>query len=185
MKTEERLGQALKELMSKEPLDQISVKRLSEICHINRQTFYYHFRDIYDLLTWIFLNETLKVKETSGNYIDSVYAFFEYIENNKVFVENVVSSAGRDLFIEFLGNNLHTYFLRALSIKDTENVLTNEDKRFVARFYCAAIIYVFINWIDQGMKDKKEDLISRLQIISDNQIEESINRFKKAKKGQK
>ncbi len=183
MKTEEKLGKALKELMSKEPLDQISVKRLADICHINRQTFYYHFRDIYDLLTWIFLNETLKVKETSGTYVDSLYAFFDYIESNKVFVENVVSSASRDLFFEFLGNNLYTFFIRAITIKDIDKVLTNEDKKFVARFYCTAIIYVFISWIDLGMKEKKEDLIYRLQTLCDGQIDDAISRFKQAKKG--
>ena len=51
MKTEVLLADALKELMSKESLDEITVKRLSDMCGIKRQTFYYHFRDIYDLLT--------------------------------------------------------------------------------------------------------------------------------------
>ena len=59
MKTEDKLGKTLKELMVTEPLDTITVKRLSTLCGINRQTFYYHFRDIYDLLTWIFLNESV------------------------------------------------------------------------------------------------------------------------------
>lgn len=182
MKTEEKLGKALKELMSTEPLDQITVKRLSEMCHINRQTFYYHFRDIYDLLTWIFLNETIKIKEKSGTYVDALDAFFEYIETNRHFVENVVSSASRDLFIEFLGNSLYTRFIRALTILDVENVLNTDTKKFVAKFYCTAIIYVIINWIDQGMKEKKEDIIFHLTTLFDNQFNDAISRFKKAKK---
>ncbi len=57
MKTEHRLAETLKSLMSEVPLDSISVTMLSERCHINRQTFYYHFHDIYDLLTLVFLDE--------------------------------------------------------------------------------------------------------------------------------
>lgn len=83
MKTEEKLGRALKDLMSKEPLDQISVKRLTAICGINRQTFYYHFRDIYDLLTWIFLNETIQEIKNAETYLEAIYGFFDYIEKIK------------------------------------------------------------------------------------------------------
>ena len=57
MKTEQLIAEALKELMSNESFDRITVQELSYACGIKRQTFYYHFRDIYDLLTWIFLNE--------------------------------------------------------------------------------------------------------------------------------
>ena len=60
IKTEYRLANALKELMSQDKsLDDISVTLLTKKCKINRQTFYYHFHDIYDLLTLVFLNEEI------------------------------------------------------------------------------------------------------------------------------
>ena len=74
MKTEQKLALKLKELMSNEPLDQITVSRLTKVCGVNRQTFYYHFRDIYDLLTWIFLNESIQEIETASNYKEALYA---------------------------------------------------------------------------------------------------------------
>ena len=76
MKTEQKLALKLKELMSNEPLDQITVSRLTKECGVNRQTFYYHFRDIYDLLTWIFLIESIQEIETASNYKEALYAFF-------------------------------------------------------------------------------------------------------------
>lgn len=34
-------------------VDKITVKALIDACHISRQTFYYHFRDIMDVLEWV------------------------------------------------------------------------------------------------------------------------------------
>ena len=33
-------------------IDKITVKALIEECHISRQTFYYHFQDLMDVLEW-------------------------------------------------------------------------------------------------------------------------------------
>jgi AcrR family transcriptional regulator len=59
MKTKARLGNSLKKFMATMPLDTISVINITKDCKVNRQTFYYHFRNIYDLLTWVFLNEEI------------------------------------------------------------------------------------------------------------------------------
>ena len=52
------LANALKKLLQKKFLDDITVKELVEECEVNRQTFYYHFQDIYDLLRWFLEHET-------------------------------------------------------------------------------------------------------------------------------
>ena len=51
--TKNALANSLTELMAATPLDKITVRMLVENCGLNRQTFYYHFQDIYDLLGWM------------------------------------------------------------------------------------------------------------------------------------
>ena len=51
--TKRALAQSLKHLMEQKPLEKITVVDISEDCGVNRQTFYYHFQDIYDLIEWI------------------------------------------------------------------------------------------------------------------------------------
>lgn len=51
--TKKALAAALKKMMEVKPIDKITVKDLVEICGVNRQTFYYHFDDVYDLLEWV------------------------------------------------------------------------------------------------------------------------------------
>ena len=50
--TKRALVASLKELMAEKPLDKITVTDLTEHCGVNRMTFYYHFKDIYDLVEW-------------------------------------------------------------------------------------------------------------------------------------
>ncbi len=65
------LANALKAQLQKKFLDDITVKELVEACEINRQTFYYHFQDIYDLLRWLLEHET---GETLGGAEDPAAA---------------------------------------------------------------------------------------------------------------
>lgn len=52
--TKRALAASLIKLLSQKPLDKVTVKDIIEDCGVNRQTFYYHFKDIYDLVDWIF-----------------------------------------------------------------------------------------------------------------------------------
>ena len=60
--TKNALAASLKKLLSKKELSKITITNITEECGVNRQTFYYHFKDIYDLLEWIFTNESIEIK---------------------------------------------------------------------------------------------------------------------------
>lgn len=55
--TKQAIMNCLLELLSTKQLDKITVKDICEICEINRNTFYYYFQDIYDVLDAVFQNE--------------------------------------------------------------------------------------------------------------------------------
>ena len=52
--TKRALAAALKEVMAQKPFAKINVSDVCEKCDMSRKRFYYHFRDKYDLLNWIF-----------------------------------------------------------------------------------------------------------------------------------
>lgn len=51
-RTRQELSGALRALLRKRPLDQLRVRELTEWCGLRRQSFYYHFKDVYDLFAW-------------------------------------------------------------------------------------------------------------------------------------
>lgn len=50
--TKRALEASLKNLLLQKPLSKITISDITEDCGINRMTFYYHFKDIYDLVEW-------------------------------------------------------------------------------------------------------------------------------------
>ena len=51
-RTKNDLDRALRQLLEDRPLDQIRVRELTALCGIRRQSFYYHFPDVYALFDW-------------------------------------------------------------------------------------------------------------------------------------
>ena len=92
------MAESLKKLLNTKPLDKITVKELVEDCGVNRQTFYYNFKDIYDLLEWAFEEDArhlLEEKQSYDNWQEVFWAAFHYLLDNKVLVLNTFNSVGR------------------------------------------------------------------------------------------
>ena len=90
--TKNALGAALKKMMEVKPIDKITVKDLVELCSVNRQTFYYHFDDVYDLLEWVFeedANRVLPEEVVYDNWKQDVMMWFKYLNDNATFALNV------------------------------------------------------------------------------------------------
>jgi len=175
MKTEHRLAETLKELMSKVPLDDISVTTLTKKCHLNRQSFYYHFHDIYDLLTLVYLDEKIKNIENVKNVDEMLKAIFKYYERNAKFVEASVNSAGKELFQEFLYNNVNKCFLRILTSMSKNKKLQLNDKKSIARFYSLAYSYNIVFYLANSKTKTLKGIQNLFKFTSDEMLEKSLD----------
>ena len=145
MKTEHRFAEALKSMMSELPLEEISVAALTRRCKVNRQTFYYHFHDIYDLLALVFLNETIPDIDRVMNSEEMATAIFDYYIKNQNFIDGTLNSAGKDLFVEFIYNCCYKCFTKFINnIVESKRINANDKKnivRFRAFAYSSSIVY--------------------------------------------
>ena len=145
MKTEYRFVEELKKMMSEKPLEEISVLSLTKKCGVNRQTFYYHFHDIYDLLTLVFLREKIEGIDKVKSFVDMVTIIYKYYDANKAFVDATLSSAGKDLFQEFVYNVCYQCTMNIIASYKISGSVPPDAKKNVARFYgsafCNSIIY--------------------------------------------
>ncbi|MDR0934975.1 MAG: TetR/AcrR family transcriptional regulator C-terminal domain-containing protein [Erysipelotrichaceae bacterium] len=157
MKTEYRLAEALKALLAEDnALDDISVTKLVQKCKVNRQTFYYHFHDIYDLLTLVYLNEKISNIERSQNVREMLKHIYDYYKKNKKFIKGTLSSAGRDLFSEFIYNNCYQILSKLLLEIDESNELSDYEKKDIVRFTSAGfsyqIVFYFANFRNPSLE---------------------------------
>ena len=55
--TKEKIAEAVEQMMLTKPVSKITVQRVMEQAQMKRQTFYYHYQDIYSVLEWIVVRE--------------------------------------------------------------------------------------------------------------------------------
>ncbi len=177
MKTEHKLAETLREMMQETPLDEISVVALTKRCHIYRQTFYYHFHDVYDLLTLVYLDERIKNIAYVKTLRDLVIVIYRYYEANTAFVDASLSSAGKDLFQEFIYNNCYTTIFRLVNeTKDNKRILSN-DRKAVARFYALAYAHSIVYYLSVFKNKSLEGLLDSFCFIKDNDLQKAVQNY--------
>ena len=168
--TKNALGNSLKGLLQKKPLNKVTVKDVVEDCGVNRQTFYYHFQDIYDLLEWMFSQDLDKFfcsQSDNLNWQDWCDILVKYMQENKKLILNVYNSVPH----EKLERHLEIWIKPAIS-KLVENFsegksYSEENKSFVENIYTISLEGLLMQWIETGMSEDKLKYIGKLFIIMD------------------
>ena len=109
--TKEALASALRQMMTVKPIDKVTVKDIVEICGVNRQTFYYHFDDVDDLLEWVFEQDSDRVfpREVVYNrWMEDMMGYFDYLVSNSAFTLNVYNSNSRLYMLRYLKARMAT-----------------------------------------------------------------------------
>lgn len=161
--TKRALAQTLKELMLEEPLAKISIGDICTHCGMNRKSFYYHFKDKYDLVNWIFDTEFLQcyVGEASaedGGW-EAMLRLCEYFQKNKAFYQRALESQGQNSFYEYFGDiltviiseNLHPLF------EDGEH------HEFYITLFTEAIRSVIVRWLREERSLPPEEFVQLLK----------------------
>ena len=143
MTTEQRFKLALKEMMQTKQLSDINVTTLCEKLHLHRQTFYYHFQDIYDLLASIFLNEDVPGLINCNEIKEILECLLEYSKRNFDFLRSTYQSAGSDLVNDFFYNKIITRMIAVYSPHESGIGLTKASYRNVARRFAASVSQEF------------------------------------------
>lgn len=180
--TKEALGNALKKMLSVKPIDKITVKDLVEECGVNRQTFYYHFDDVYDLLEWVFeedANRVLPQEIFYDEWRENVIMFFHYLYDNKSFVLNIFNSQNRSYLLRYFKRRLH-YCIHgfAVIVADGMNIEWS-DLEFVCEFYANGVVGLISQWLDMNMEMPPEVTEERFIKMLDGSVENMLARFQK------
>lgn len=181
MKTEHELALALKTMMAEVPLDEISVTSLTKRCHINRKTFYYHFHDIFDLLTLVFLDESIPGVTETKDINQLMKLLFTYYTKNYKFIDATLNSAGKDLVREFFFNNCYTSFLRFIAAIPDGKKLHINDRKYIARFYSFGYSNSIIYYLSTYKNKTFAGMMNCFNFQSKNVLEDAVNNLLKAK----
>ena len=179
--TKRALEASLKNLMLQKPLDKITINDIAEDCGISRMTFYYHFKDIYDLVEWSCVEDASKALEGKKTYDTWQQGFLQILEAviaNKPFILNVYHSVSREQVEIYLYKLTYDLLIGVVEEKSVGMSVREEDKRFIADFYKFAFVGLILDWIRNGMKDDPQLLTDRLASLVRGNITSALNHFR-------
>lgn len=159
--TKRALAQAIKELMNEKPLVKISIADIVDRCQMNRQSFYYHFRDKYDLVNWIFYTELITELQNSPNKdeYEELKNICRYLYDNRAFYINALKFTGQNSFYEYFGDVIYQLLKAAFN----ESFGNSDQSDFNAMFYADALRACIFRWLTSGAKMPPDEFVGKIR----------------------
>ncbi len=179
--TKRALSASLQKLLSHKTLDKITVKDIVEDCGVNRQTFYYHFKDLYDLLEWTYIGlaqDAIRGEKTYDTWQEGFRRLFEDVRENGAFVKNTYHSVSREYLERYLFGQAEALLFDVVEEKARGMSVRSEDMAFIAGFYKYGFVGLILDWIGAGMKEDPAHIIERLDRVIHGSIAAALSRFR-------
>lgn len=178
LNTKKMLVASLKKFMVQKPLSKITVAEIVKDCNVNRNTFYYHFQDIYALLQWMLEEEAFEVVKQFDliNDFEKVVEFaIDYVDKNKYILNCAYDTMGREelkrfLYADFIG--VANTMLEGVE-KKAGAKLDEKKHRFLCEFYIEALASVLVNWFRGQSIWSREEVVQYIVQISETMLSEA------------
>lgn len=182
VKTKQRMAKALESLLNTKPIEKITVSDITYICDMNRQTFYYHFRDIYDLTKWMFTGFAEKIigsKIEDGNWHEVFLTTARFMKQKKKVLTGIVGSVGHNYVSEFIINTIKPYINIHILSKAQGKDVPERYTDFLSSYYTVSFSGLLIEWLitDSDLTTSPEELLQLLTITIDGSVETAIARY--------
>lgn len=179
--TKRALEQSLKNLLQQKPLSKITISDITEDCGISRMTFYYHFKDIYDLVEWACAEDAaraLQNKKTYNTWQQGFVQIFHAVRENKVFVMNVYRCVNREQVEKYLVPLTDQLIMGVITERAAGMTVREADQQFIAQVYSYAFVGIMLDWIRDDMRADPEELVNRLAMVIRGGITQALERFR-------
>lgn len=178
--TRQAIMYSLLKLLQEKSIDKITVKDICELCEINRNTFYYYYSDIYQVLEELLKLETeksLKEDQKYESFYEDFLKRYHLIIEYKKAVYNLYNSKNRDLILKYLQDITENFVEKYVYKEVKGKKLLSEDIKFIIDFYSSSMIGNIFRWMHKGMQEKQEQLIYKLSVSYQATIKALIAQF--------
>lgn len=153
----------MKKLMKEKLFEKISVIDICEGCGMNRKSFYYHFKDKYDLVNWIFYTDFIKTasKRSYTNGWDLLTAVVELFSSDRAFYKAALEIQGQNSFRDYFYEAtvpIFSMFSEAM-ISDTESAVLDP------HYFTDAFLVIMYRWLSQKTDQSPEEFIESLKNV--------------------
>lgn len=156
------IADALNELLNHKSLDKITVKELVDTCHISRQTFYYHFRDIMEVVEWYqskVLEQSIASSLAAPSSRDAVAAMVRMVLAHRKMIQQLMASQRRAEIERIFLRSIRAYLEEMLRRKAPELALSPADAETILCFCSSGMVGLMLSAIEQ--KEPDPEVLSR------------------------
>ena len=147
--TKRALEASLKHLLLQKPLNKITINDIAEDCGINRMTFYYHFKDIYDLVEWSCQEDASRA-----------------LAGKKTYETNYLYRVTYDLLESVVEEEA-----QGMSVRQ-------EDKELIATLYKYLFVGLMLDWIKGDMKGDPQVMVQKLELVLHGNVVAALQRMR-------
>ena len=180
--TSEAIRQAFLSLLEEKPLKRISVRDIVDRCGVNRNTFYYHYQDIPQLLVSIIRDDAdaiIRRYPTISTLEECINTAVEFLFTHRKSVLHVYRSVNRDIYESYQWRvclyAASTYMDGVLK----GHTVSDEDRQLMVGYLSCVAFGVVNSWLEQGMHSDIRAQIHRLCEMKQGDLESMIARCEK------
>jgi probable dihydroxyacetone kinase regulator len=174
--TKKAIAKSFKHILKNKNFEKITIAEITAKCGLNRQTFYYHFQDKYDLINWIFYQEAIMVIRkdlTIDNWDTKVLDLLSTMKEEQHFYQTTLKDIDGTEFQNYLFTVTKEIFMEMIERLGNDRkmnpevtpVTTQQKKTFTAEFLSYGVVGMIIDWAQSGMTQSPEEITSSIKDI--------------------
>lgn len=159
---------AFLQLLEQTPMDRITVQDIAQRCGISRNTFYYHYDDIYALLEAVFRRDLQRLREArhpGEPAMAELQRMIQLLKQHPRVVYHVYDSVSHDYLQRFLFQATEELFLEYVRRTAGGLEISDKDLHFVCYAYQSMLMGILLGWVRTGMKDTLTETLEQVQRI--------------------
>lgn len=165
--TKELLAASLKELSTLKPIDKITVREIAQNCGFTSKTFYNHFQDKYDLISWIYSTFIEKLVDRIGRdgyeWRDSLRDCFDYFIENRAFLKNLIANtSGQDSFVNYVTQFNAKILSNYIKREQNWDSLPPDVEIFI-KVYCYGTVCTFCEMLVKPLPVPDEEFVTLIE----------------------
>lgn len=148
--TKQLIAETFVELSRQKSIDKVTVKDVVEACHVSRQTFYYHFQDLTDVMEWMLRQTTEQMLAESlkaENAEEALYIFVSTVaEHTKGVLPKLLNSQRRGQLENMMLQAVRTYLQEMMKHRMPDLQVSFADLRVAIDFYSYGITGLLLEY---------------------------------------
>lgn len=167
--TKRKMAQALKKLMAEKPLKRITIQDIVERSHMTRQSFYYHFQDIYEVLELICRYDLVvqiayREEESFAHWMERL---MEIVETNKWFYRKMLQDMDWERVAGYLKPAVEAQIRRLVSgmLTEQETRSLSGGRELLIDFLTVSVIQYIFRYISSRKVQKEQNAASLRELL--------------------